>query len=452
MRLPLSGLFGKQRACSTTTSGRWRKSSIVITVTPGNANTRASTEDGPLTLQEESLDASHGLKVYVFSEDGTLDYSSATEPTGRLTLTGTGNGPYKSSEINVFSGEKLFFVFANDGSSGGMITAPGPTEIVGRFIDRELQVTFGNDGPDITGSTFLMGTLWPELIEAPAGGTADAPHTISLGIGRLASKVNLIDVELVKMTGSELKGNFSDPKYRLGTIPRKMFTVGHYEGNRLPVGTNGVLVKSAVHSALPWSTPADVNYLPPYYTNWLNKDDPFYTIENTTGRDEDGLQYFGNTTFIQLETIYTPADTEIFDPVTLTTGGTLINNTFWIAWIVDNPIAVNAFLAGKRIIVSSEPVPGNIHQDIDITAGFTKYENGKNYHKFPVFDPSESNAEMRNRVLRNHYYELRASGFFDLGSADVDVDPKEPIPSETSISIEVSVKPWNKVTGSTPVG
>jgi len=96
-----------------------------------------------------------------------------------------------------------------------------------------------------------------------------------------------------------------------------------------------------------------------------------------------------------------------------------------------------------RIIITN-PTAVNLHPDL-ISDSVREYAGGKNYHKFAIFDPNESEDLLRFRVLRNHYYEFTVTNFTKLGSHTSDVNPAEPIPTTTTVDVQVTVKNWDRV-------
>jgi hypothetical protein len=184
--------------------------------------------------------------------------------------------------------------------------------------------------------------------------------------------------------------------------------------------------------------------------------DWFYAVENTTELQPLGeikAQFYGNTTYIQIETVYTPDHTEVYDFVKnlvtnkyemkllAATEGTPWTGTFW-----------SYGTGAARVLLNEDPKsdeadPQIIADLVDLaTAEILEYKDGKNYHKFPVQDPGETAGLYKNRVLRNHYYSYDVEGIVDLGSNTSDVDPTEPIEGETWLRIKVEVAPWDKVT------
>jgi hypothetical protein len=433
------------------------KGSVQLIITSKAPTTRGSIGEENATAAEVKIDGTKGLKVYVFNEDGTLDYASP----GVLTLTETpsNSNVFKSEAFEVTAGDKYFFVFANDPASGGKITAPTATTLVDDFLQQAVTTSGAGGALNIAqDNNFLLGTLWKEKKLAPAGGTSAAPMTVNLTIGRLSSKVNLNAIDY-STTNADLGGSFSGGKYRIGSLPYKINTVGVHAGIPIPAGNNDVFVTSYVHNTNAFvGTPPAVTFNTTDYIQYSNFQDvlgdgvstfnsnSFYTTENTSARDAaTTLLYFGNTSYIQLETTYTPVQAEVFNPETLVSNQPLGGATFWTAKIVNNPVTTEGqgIGAGKRIIIT-DPTSATLHADI-IPGSLLEFADGKNYHKFAIFDSNESDDVNKFRVLRNHYYEFKVTNITDLGSYTSDVNPAEPVPTSTTVDVEVTVKNWDKV-------
>lgn len=352
------------------------------------------------------------------------------------------NGDKK--QFTVKSGTKYFYVVANQ----PVVTPPteGVQEINTRkgFETQRLASTISGTAPEvlsITSPDFVMGTLWGTPIVASEGGTAANPKQLTLDIGRAAAKVKLHSVQ--QGAESNMKGTFTEPAYRLGSVPNIYYHVGQYDDSGtspiVPPTANHGKVTSAVHNES-WGTAGDPNVQNDKfgnYTEFINVSpvatpltDYFYATENTTAIIS-GYQYYGNTTYIQLRTKYTPDATEIVDMETLEqTAQPLDQGTFYVVTIDNKDYIVPEIIA---TVDHSNP---------------RAYINGINYHKFPVRDILESDPERKHTVLRNHYYEVAVTSIKNLGDPSGEVDPSEPITDNTEVEITINILPWSKISQS----
>ena len=421
---------------------------VYLTISMENDGaTRAGAEDSHEASTAESSLKSMDIKVAVYNQGG--NWVNAQEMTLEA-VAGETNKYKTTNTITVTAGNLFYFVFANDEKD--LITLP-TGGIMEAFVEEVLAAGYnaaGNPANVATDGEFLLGSLWKETDITAAGGTQTAPKNVDLTIGRLASKVLVKAFADVNTTG--MKGTFTTPAYRLGSLAKAITWVGDNEAaNKLPY-TKGVLVTSANHTTAPIkadSTFNDVDYLQYSSTSFTALNSltantvSSYLTENTTALDADGVQYYGNTSYIQIQTKYTPVLSEVYAVVADGDGWKVeaMGNEF-------TPYAGGTFYAGyydnQRLLFAVNPTTSAIGDEfIDVV----EYTSGLNYHKFVIYDKGEekSTVETRNRVLRNHYYEYGITDLKDLGSHTSDVDPLEPVPAETIVELTVTVKKWDKV-------
>lgn len=418
------------------------KSVISLTIKNEGATTRATTGTEKASTEESGIKTEYGIKVVVFNENGSLDFSKKINLHSKTDF-------FLTDTFEITVGNKYFFVFANDKNNKISIPASGSNINMDEFFIQAVSVAKDINTDIANNNEFLLGSLWKDATFVGAG-TKDTPYGVELTIGRLSSKTKLTKVSTKADKNNDVNGNFINPKYRIGSISKKINTVGVYEGAVLPTKSDGVLVTSIVHNSDTLTVGGDNNDTQTsdfyrYSDAWKEVKDSFYLTENTTALHKDTkVQYFGNTTYIQVETKYVPATGEVYNPETLAAEDLTGDGTFYTALLKST---------GKRIILSGLPSDSSkINSDIDQTT-ILEYKQGLNYHKFVIFDPKENIADpvKRNRVLRNHYYEFEITNFKDLGSPTSEVKPGEPVPSTTSVDLKVTVKPWDKVTGNIEV-
>lgn len=416
------------------------KSVVKLTIYDATTKvTRSTSDEEPAVGAESTIDPAKGLNVLVFdADDGMLVYPYGAEPVN-LSLTElapSGSGIYETTPFTITSGQKYFYVFAND--DGTSLPNPIP-DVRSQFIAKTISASLNaTDVLNLTDPDFRLGTLWSQMTIAPGGGTTLAPAVIRLNIGRLASKVILKGV--AQGSPSTMAGTFSDPEYRLGSIPKSIFLVGNNdESAPVPPLLGHGVVTSAVHTAPIPPDAGDGNFQ--RYTNtWKDMDEPYYTVENTSQPDNNNIQYYGNTSYIQIRTVYTPDGTEVHKVDDLSVVGSFTGPTFYTARLISN---------GARLIFEQDPrTAAGLNPNADIDQQTVEvYTDGLNYHKFPIHDPEAGLPEVqRNAVLRNHYYEYTVTSIADIGTPGEQVDPKEPIETKTTLKIEVKVLPWSKIT------
>ncbi len=443
-----------------------KKGPVVFRVsTPATATTRAASGTEDAEAAELTLNEEDGLTVAVFTTGGILEYAGQLD----LTLVEDEEDVWETPLLNAVmlpTGSHYFFVFANNDdeeiSIESLLDAGEPKvgeNLLADWMKEEFDVTFDGNTPSIAvPDEFLLGTLWKEKVTAPNGGSQEEPEYVELEIGRLSSKIVLNEVAEEPADDSKLAGTFGDAQYRLGTVANAMHQGGVVETYEDPFTPNRLVV-SAKHEA-PYVLEAnafnDEDFVQYYSFSAVDPDNFwFYATENTTALLSDGkvsAQFYGNTTYIQIETVYTPDQSEIYGfeknvvgnwvmktvaEINGTTGaweGNEDNMTFW------------SYGSGEtRVLLASEPTQEQLDA-FTIVDDVFEFTDGKNYHKFPVQDQNESAGIYKNRVLRNHYYDFNVTGIMDIGSHTSEVDPTEPIEGETWVRLKVNVGPWDKVT------
>lgn len=430
------GLASCNRDKETSSDATDGKESVVRLTIYDQRPTRGTNAEETATTEESAF--SGNVKVIVFHSDGTFEDENS------LSVTGSGN-TWTTDNFTLSAGTKYIYVFFNDNSRNDIPSGSGKTRV--QFEQSTFDVAFdGSSVPDIaTNNSFLIGTLYGATEVVAGGGTATSPVSVALSVGRAVSKVNL--AEVTDATNGGMLGTFSTYSYRIGSLAKKLYAVGQYtttDPNKVPPAAGGDWTAfSAVHNEAPETVPSTYNTAAflQYTAVWKSPATAFYVTENTTAEDGTGFIYYGNTSYVQLKSKYTPDATEVLDPKDLSTTTTLDGSgDFWTVQLVN----------GERVIVGSDPSvedPGDLDSDIDQTQPYYKYEGGVNYHKFAIYDddPSLGMAVQKYSVLRNTYYEYKITDIRTLGSYTDQVDPKEPIPTDTEVELVVTIKPWFKI-------
>lgn len=432
----LVGAFGCSNDSHETPNIRVEGENTVIRVKILDATktmTRAAgTATEPATTDEKEITGD--VTILVYDADNNLEKTHADEIT---------NG--ESTQFTIQSGKKHIYVVANQTVGG--TTGVKAENTAGAYERQNMDAAISGDPEALSiasNSGFIIGTLWGEEVDIASGGTEDEPIEITLEIGRAAAKAKLHSVQ--KGTTSNMAGQFTNPHYRIGSIATEYYHVGQYEGTTVPPEDDHGKVTSAVHTQPWYETNPESETQNTVFTNyeqWMGvtalptEGNPltnfFYVTENTTALDQQSLQYYGNTTYVQLRTVYIPDPDEVLDVNNLSETVTIAEGeTFWVVTIDK----VN-YLVGNY---------GAATEETQATITATKqYPNGMNYHKFPIRDKSESDPEKMNAVLRNHYYEIAVNSIKDLGEPGEEVDPWIPITTETNVEATITILPWSKI-------
>jgi hypothetical protein len=470
-------------------SGEKTVLTLKVSTASAGGMTRAADEGArPATGAEMTLDAAKGLDVVVFDLDGDLEYIGHQD----LTEVGTDTGIYETDKIDAITvtpGQLHFFVFANNtlpidntdieaektrlGVNGGMrefmtraanaISATDATANANGEVEAAENLTKSTPG-------FMLGTLWPETVGAPYGGVAEAPQTVGMTLGRLAAKIAFTGFEgkqvseTVTSTNTALGGTFKASRYRLGSLPKALHIVGNPQGQTNPYTVGTTVVSHAhnldlLHEADEWDNYSRYTAFKPVALNTPASGttpaeyNSFYAVENTSalsdGNSFTNVQFYGSTTYVQIETIYAPAAGEVMELTENEGVYQLAASTNYAA--AGDFWSVGYGPARKLLWFESDAAVATLNADqlqalgVDSTGEISKYTGGRNYHKFPVQDADETDPVVRNRVLRNHYYEYSVKSIADLGAPTSEVDPEEPLAKDNDVDLAIKVLKWNKI-------
>lgn len=393
---------------------------VQLVVNTAASATRAATGNEATAGAEGTLHTA--VDVFVFNAStGLLEYGGSQAITGTTT----------NNSFQLTTGNKYFYVFSDPAGVLGLSSYYATTMHYSVFevvVHAQTKAAIeAAEGVDMAGTSFVNATLWREMKAITASGT------VTVNVGRTVGKIRVNPLTTI---ATNMLGAFSAPQVRLGSIPIKSNLVGQYAGSVVPPGAGHGAVTSAVHTE-GWEDPGTPGAQNPVFANYVSWSSiasaakTYYGNENTTKADGTGKLYYGNTTYVELETVYTPLPAEIKNAADYTAaGGTLTANTFWTA-------TVN----GVKFIFDATPT------DSRIDAGsVVVYTNGKNYHKFPIRDRGEVGLENQCRVLRNHIYDITINRIDQLGEGAPGVDPSTPITEEVDVKVTISVLQWAKVT------
>lgn len=396
---------------------------------------------GTRAMEGEEGTINGNVLVFVYNDKNQLEYNEALSPNDDDAVT-----------FKIKTGKKFLYVFANPIAGKTIEAKPDRSD----FERQVIEVAINNDLPDLAGTSFLMGNLWgPEEISvAKPVKTGDNEFTVD--IGRLAAKVKLKKVVGDNTTYSNMRGKFIKPQYTIGSIPKKTFLVGQFlipQGGSLvlPPAAKHSVVESAVHNQP--ATESDKTTQNPVFTNYTtfipvdpggdpDKTNPYYVVENTTALDatDNDNQYYGNTTYIRLKTVYVPDASEVYKAD--------------LSGLYDKPINqegqtfYSCIYQNRRYLTIERPN----HPDID-DDNIYEYEDGINHHFFPIMDNNQEDDLTIYSVLRNHYYEVDVTGIKDLGVGKKieKEDPWIPIKKTVEVLVTVNVIDWSTISQSTEI-
>lgn len=391
------------------------------------ANTRdaAATDDNGV-VQEQKIGS---LKVFIFN-GGVL------ETTGDITLNENNEG---TATLPTTTGPKEIYAVANPKTD--------MTLNVGQTLDefKALAVNAGTTSatPDenIAGENVftMIGSVVTTLTEQTAAQALAS--RINITVSRGAAKVQLQYDATAVTQNQDLKGVFSDPKYLVAQMNTKMFLPRKdYEltPNGAAAGQADASPQDGTRDHLT-TVPADMTDAKAAVSPWDNAfANSFYTAENVNEAPTTG-----NTTFALVQLKYTPDNTEIQgNNKTLTAG------TFYVLRKTD----------GTNLIYADNTEAQTAQQS---TTGSTikTYTGGLCYYRVNLRDITKTALQEKYCVLRNNYYKINITQINSLGGNSttdpeviVPTDPDTPLETETHISANILIAPWNPILMNEPLG
>lgn len=302
---------------------------IDFRIKAADLQTYASSAEEAGTARENQIGSS--VNYYVFDSDGLFETS------GTVSINPE-NGRYRSEQLLISAGDKYFYIFAN--KPAGLFTEPTAGTHRTNFEKQTANATlaelfYGNGG-------MVMGTLMGSKTTIAGNDTEQTPETVDLTIGRMVAKVALVDEE--PTIKGNLKGKliYDHTMYRIINVPKNIYLVGQWDG---PFKTIGSQVISPHYYS--YNLSDDFNSITGG-TPSIGYETEFYTMENTNeiSRNETASCF-------QLSYQYQPDASEIYQVSNPgVTGGTLIDNTFWVA----------EFSNGAKLIYDGNPY-GISHPD-----------------------------------------------------------------------------------------
>ena len=392
------------------------------------ANTRdaAATDDNGV-VQEQKIGS---LKVFIFN-GGVL------ETTGDITLNENNEG---TATLPTTTGPKEIYAVANPKTD--------MTLNVGQTLDefKALAVNAGTTSatPDenIAGENVftMIGSVVTTLTEQTAAQALAS--RINITVSRGAAKVQL-QYDATKVTqNQDLKGVFSEPKYLVAQMNTKMF-LPRKDYELTPNGADGEpnqVDGNNDHTFDHLTTvPADMTAAKAAVNPWDNAfANSFYTAENVNEAPTTG-----NTTFALVQLKYTPDNSEIQGSNTTLTAG-----TFYVLRKTD----------GTNLIYADNTEAQTAQQS---AAGSTvkTYTGGLCYYRVNLRDITKTVLKEKYCVLRNNYYKINITQINSLGGNSttdpeviVPTDPDTPLETESHISANILIAPWNPILMNEPLG
>lgn len=382
---------------------------------PGTYATTPTDNNG--VAEEQAIVA---LKMYIFN-GGVL------ETIGDITLDANNKG---TTTLKTSTGAKVIYAVANANDEMKMTA--------GQTLDQFKAKAVAALTADIaaTGDFVMVGTVNVTLTEQTEDAAKNNP--IGINVSRAAAKVNMkYDPATVKVN-AKLKGAFSDASYQLMQMNTKMFLPR--TGYELtPNGATDTQVDVAADGTYDHLTATTEGVYLTAANNWnVSFATSAYMAENV-----NEVPVSGNTTFTLVRLKYAPIEAEIAG-----TDKTLVNGTFYIV----KEGAASTIYANK---IEADAAQAAITPGVDAK----EYTNGLCYYRMNLRDITKTELREKYCVLRNHFYKVNITEVNSIGGNSptdpeviVPVDPETPLETETHISADITIQPWNAIEMNEPLG
>lgn len=372
--------------------------------------------------------------VFIFKSNGDYEYSGKLAVTTNVT-----------EEFTITTGDKYIYVFSDPGEVLGLSTYVGNTTLTaGNFEKLPITDAVANiknatfKVANVADSEFVNGTLWGEIINIAEGDTNKG-----VNVGRMVAKVELNTVD-ASGTGvkTAMKGTFTDPQYKIGSVASKTNLVGQFEKlyDAVPnliippyAGHGqvyGALYDELFHDGITPGPDYVRNPLFVDFDDYENEGTAFYVNENSNSMTA-GF-YYQNTTHILFRAVYTPHADEVMSGADPTQTMAFSGTDYW-----------TGYYKGQLVLFGEEPSAAGI-------TGVKKYDGGMNYYEFAIRDRDEEGIANQCRVLRNHFYDITVEAINSFGKPENDKEIKVPttIDDEVDLTLTITVLPWAKVSQS----
>ncbi|MCD7937915.1 MAG: Mfa1 family fimbria major subunit [Tannerellaceae bacterium] len=357
------------------------------------------------------------VAVYIFDDDGIFEKSA------NLSVSGSNNN-YLSDPLQISSGNKYIYVFANMGNTGGAVL-PNATGMYRTNFEKE--VVTATLATMTTPNSFYIGTLEPEIKSVPTGGTTASPVTVSVEVGRLAAKVKLLESTITVNDRIEGEFEFDEAQYRLINESKSQYLVG--QPSKRIISSGNIMTSPHFTDTYP-SSNIDGSAA---WRGFIAVADSFYTKENTHSTPLNGT-----ATSVQYKVKYVPDDKELYGLDGKSGAALDASGTFW-------RVRIGSAAANEYYLLNEDPGSRTSIPELgDIVGSAEKYEDGYAYYIIPIADNRESDPAAKYSVIRNHYYEMTIRSINRLGKGDPDdiTEPEIPIGEDTVIVVDITVLPW----------
>lgn len=403
---------------------------VGFTIDFSKTQTRATTESG--TDAEQKINT-----AYVILADGnTISQvvSSVDEKSNKYVLQTT-PGPHD------------FYVVVNP------TTAPTTSNTVSGYFNTGVAIGAEEFAKTTAGSeSFLMASVKKETFDIADGitekealeGTDAATNNFTINVERVAAKVTMTcENATLTNANNNAGGTITTPKFTLKGGATMSYRMAQSAINEI-TGNEWTNTSSPTDVYVKQKADDDDNYI-------YRKATPVYCLENLHNN-----YYQKNTTYVDIETTFTPAKVvDCLDQLDVTPDNNLKNNSTTGSFFVvrsgehaQNYLMKSDLLAWQKtkgyVASESEEISKDpSHFPAGVESISDEYINGKCFFG-PIWIGQATADAPTAPVTRNTWYNLKITGITLPGEPSVpQIDPEEPLNPDTNVAIALTVMPWN---------
>ena len=402
------------------------------------SNTRATgEEDG--TAAEQNIKTAY---VIMADASGNVEQIVSTTESG----TGSSNTSTDYYVFKTTAGVHYFYAVVNPDIAPTMGVDDATAKTISGYFNTGVELTVANITSTTEGGNFMMASEKVLTANVEDGVTKDealkgTKNCFSIDVERVAAKVTMTceNTTLTNATNNA-GGTITTPKFTLKGGATRSYRMAQSAINEI-AGNTWNYTSSETDVYVKTGSDKDLHKLAT----------PVYCLENLHNN-----YYQKNTTYVDIETIFTPAKVvKCLDQLDETPDNNLEDNSttgsFFVVgsgehaqnYLMKSDLLAwqksKGYVASESDEISKDPS----HFPAGVESISEEYVNGKCLFG-PIWLGQETADASTAPVTRNTWYNLKITGITLPGEpSEPQIDPEQPLTPATNVAITLSVMPWN---------
>lgn len=402
------------------------------------SNTRATgEEDG--TAAEQNIKTAY---VIMADASGNVEQIVSTTESG----TGSSNTSTDYYVFKTTAGVHYFYAVVNPDIAPTMGVDDATAKTISGYFNTGVELTVANITSTTEGGNFMMASEKVLTANVEDGVTKDealkgTKNCFSIDVERVAAKVTMTceNTTLTNATNNA-GGTITTPKFTLKGGATRSYRMAQSAINEI-AGNTWNYTSSETDVYVKTGSDKDLHKLAT----------PVYCLENLHNN-----YYQKNTTYVDIETIFTPAKVvKCLDQLDETPDNNLEDNSttgsFFVVgsgehaqnYLMKSDLLAwqksKGYVASESDEISKDPS----HFPAGVESISEEYVNGKCFFG-PIWLGQETADASTAPVTRNTWYNLKITGITLPGEpSEPQIDPEQPLTPATNVAITLSVMPWN---------